>query len=411
MIRNSLGLEMDYATPAEGAQRLELLDALRGFALAGVLLVNLRDLSLFGFLNEEARAELPTAGWDHFLAMVIAAFVDVKALTIFTLLFGIGFAIQAQRAAESEHGMQYYIRRLLILLAIGILHGLFWYGDVLRFYALMGLLLVPMKRLNSSTLLCIGLLLSLVPWRLLQPIVDSLRSSSNPQEVMLMWAFAAFSSPSLPRMLQANLSYDLWLKGVQWSLPLAIFGRFVLGAAIGRTAVLRDPRVHSYLWKGLFIFTLPVGVALTVLIVIHDYQALSAMRAWLNSEMIEKVVQIFRGTATLSLALAYVAGFVLLFQRAAWHRWLNLLAPVGRMALTNYLFQTFVGMGLFYGIGLGIGPRFGLVGVTVFFLLIFSAQIAISHWWLACFNFGPLEWIWRSLTYGRRLQLRRAVAK
>jgi uncharacterized protein len=401
---------MHHATPAEGAQRLELLDALRGFALAGVLLVNLRDLSLFGFLTEEARAELPTAGWDHFLAILIAAFVEKKALTIFTLLFGIGFAMQAERA-ESEHGMQYYIRRLLILLAIGILHGLFWSGDILRFYALMGLLLVPMRRMNSGAVLIVGLFISLVPWGFVQSIAGPLDSGALPQDVMVMWAFAAFSSPSLPRMLQANFSYDLWLRVVQWSLPLAIFGRFVLGAVIGRSAVLRDPRAHSKFWKRLFIFTLPVGAALNALIVIRDYQAASALREFFNSAIIEKFVQISREPASLSLALAYVAGFVLLFQRVPWRRWLNLLAPAGRMALTNYIFQTFVGLGLFYGIGLGIGPRFGLVGVSVFFLLIFSAQVAVSHWWLARFNFGPLEWIWRSLTYGRRLELRRAVAR
>ena len=252
---------MHHATPAEGAQRLELLDALRGFALAGVLLVNLRDLSLFGFLTEEARAELPTAGWDHFLAILIAAFVEKKALTIFTLLFGIGFAMQAERA-ESEHGMQYYIRRLLILLAIGILHGLFWSGDILRFYALMGLLLVPMRRMNSGAVLIVGLFISLVPWGFVQSIAGPLDSGALPQDVMVMWAFAAFSSPSLPRMLQANFSYDLWLRVVQWSLPLAIFGRFVLGAVIGRSAVLRDPRAHSKFWKRLFIFTLPVGAGL-----------------------------------------------------------------------------------------------------------------------------------------------------
>lgn len=402
---------MHQATPAEGAQRLELLDALRSFALAGVLLVNLRDLSLFGFLPEEARADLPTAGWDHFLAIVIAAFVEKKALTIFTLLFGIGFAMQAERAVESEQGMQYYIRRLLILLTIGILHGLFWSGDILRFYALMGLLLVPMRRMNSGTLFFVGLLLSLVPWGLLQSSVGSLGSGSLPQDVMVMWAFAAFSSPSLPRMLQANFSYDLWLRVVQWSLPLVIFGRFVLGVAVGRMAVLRDPGAHSQFWKRLFILALSVGVALNAFIVIHDYHALSAMREFLNSEMIEKFVQISREPASLSLALAYVSAFVLLFQRKTWRRWLNLLTPVGRMALTNYISQTFIGLGLFYGIGLGIGPRFGLVGVTIFFLVVFSAQIAVSHWWLARFNFGPLEWIWRSLTYGRWLELRRAVAK
>jgi uncharacterized protein len=114
-------------------------------------------------------------------------------------------------------------------------------------------------------------------------------------------------------------------------------------------------------------------------------------------------------TGALKLGLAYAAIFVLLFQRATWRRWLQLFAPVGRMALTNYITQTVVAIALFYGIGLGIGPRFGLVGVLVSGAIIFAVQIALSHWWLARFHFGPLEWLWRSLTYGQRPPMRRSL--
>lgn len=399
---------MHHAIPATGAERIELIDALRGFALAGVLLVNLRDLSLFSFLTEEARSAMMTAAWDPLWAMVMAALVEKKAITIFTLLFGVGFAMQMQSAARRDEGMHHYVRRLLILLAIGIIHGLFWHADVLRFYAVMGLFLVPMRRLSSRMLAGIGLLLSVFPWSLFQPMVDSFAPSlTTPPEISAS-TFAAFAGSSMWRMLKANFSYDLWLKVTQWSLPLAFLGRLLIGAAIGRSNVLREPKQHSRFWSRLLIFTLPIGAVATASVVIRDHVDLgtwSIQQLWSN-ETASHLFQISRNVASLSLGLAYIAVFVLLFQRPAWARWLNVLSPVGRMALTNYLLQTFLGLGLFYGFGLGIGPHLGLAGVSLVFPLIFGAQIALSHWWLARFNFGPVEWVWRSLTYGRLLPLR-----
>ncbi len=394
---------MPQAVPTPGAQRLDLLDALRGFALAGVLLVNLRDLSLFGFLSEEARIALATSRWDHFLEIGIAALVEKKAITIFTLLFGIGFAMQAQRAAESGEGLHRYVRRLLILLAIGIGHSVFWYGDILRFYAVMGLVLVPMARLRTRALVWLGLAISLFSWPLLRPLGDSLgQGAARPNEILAS-TFAAFSDSSMLGMLKANLSYDLWSRVNQWNLPFALLGRFLIGAAFGRSDVVRGAQTHPRFWARLLVLSLPLGAALTTFGTLHDYGALRS-RDWWNTELLIRPVQ---GAASLSLGLAYMAAFVLLFQRPAWHRWLNLLSPVGRMALTNYLLQTLIGLALFYGIGLGLGPRFGLAGVSfLFFPIIFCAQIAFSHWWLSRFNFGPIEWIWRCLTYGCRLPMR-----
>jgi uncharacterized protein len=96
----------------------------------------------------------------------------------------------------------------------------------------------------------------------------------------------------------------------------------------------------------------------------------------------------------------------LLFLRLQWRPRLQILAPMGRMALSHYLTQSVLGIALFYGIGLGIGPRWGVAGWWSAWALIFAGQIAISHWWLARFRFGPMEWVWRSLTYGRRQPFR-----
>ena len=131
---------------------------------------------------------------------------------------------------------------------------------------------------------------------------------------------------------------------------------------------------------------------------------------WLATDAGRNVLRLMRNATPLAMGLLYLAGFVLLFRRAAWARALGLLAPLGRMALTNYLAQTVIAVGLFYGVGLGIGPRFGLVGTLVFCVLILVAQIVASRWWLARYRFGPAEWAWRSLTYGQRQPMRRATS-
>jgi uncharacterized protein len=112
------------------------------------------------------------------------------------------------------------------------------------------------------------------------------------------------------------------------------------------------------------------------------------------------VLRLLDGIAPLALGIGYAAGFVLLYQRPAWQRRLRVLAPVGRMALTHYLSQSVLGVMLFYGVGLGLGPRWGMAGVLGACVLIFAAQVLLSHLWLARLRYGPLEWLWRWMTYG-----------
>jgi uncharacterized protein len=400
---------MSAMLPTPRGHRLELLDALRGFALAVVFWDNLRNLSLFGFLSDESRAGLPTAEWDRIFAIVMSAFVEQTGMTIFTFLFGVGFAMQMQRTAEAGIGMRYYYRRLVILLAIGIVHSLFWFGDILRFYAVMGLFLIPMARLSARTLALVGSLIALTTLPVSGLIVDLAGIPSTVPNQVVESAAAAFTGSSMWRVFQANFSYDLWATITQWTLPLGILGRFLIGAAFGRGGVLSEPQKHAVLWGRIFSFTAPLGCALTAFTLFREHGSPGSTWEWRTTPAANTVMELSDAAASLSLTLAYVSGFVLLFQRTTWRRWMNLLSPVGQMALTNYLLQTAVGMILFYGIGLGIGPRFGLAALLPFSVLVFIGQIAVSRWWLQRFNFGPVEWLWRRLTYCQPLQMRRPL--
>lgn len=395
--------------PTRGNERLVLLDALRGFALFGVLLVNLRDLTLFSFLTEPAQATLATARWDRGIDLAMAALVDVKFFTIFTLLFGIGFALQAERARAAGAGLSRYGRRLLILFTIGLLHAsVFWWGDILRLYALLGLFLLPLARARPRTLAVLGILIAVFLTPPLRPLMNTILPKTVPLATASAEALTAFQGASFSEMLRANLTYDVWSRISAWGMPFYVLGRLLIGAAIGRSGVLRQPQKHHRFWTNIVAILLPLGLCLTAFVMLRDHGAFGPMQGWWRAESGRAVVRIARSGASLTLGLAYVGIFVLLFQKPFWRHWLQLLAPVGRMALTNYILQTLIAIALFYGVGFGLGPRFGLVGVLTFGLIIFLGQITASRWWLDRYHFGPLEWLWRSLTYGSRQPLRRA---
>lgn len=388
-------------------QRLELIDALRGFALAGVLLSNLRDFSLYTLIEDNAPTLWPGERW---LQMALAALLDAKAMTVFALLFGVGFALQLERADNSAQVRRRYAWRLCLLLGFGLAHAAFWYGDILRYYALLGLLLLPLARWRPAALAALGVLVAVLASAALQPWMKPWTAQFVPAAQAAAAAREAFASPQWTTMLAGNRDYDLWVHATAWSLPLFTLGRLLLGMAIGRAGWLQRPQQHLRAWRRLCAWSLPIGLILAVYFLFRDFAGLGPELFGLQGGAARALSRLLRNIAYLSLGLGYVAAFVLLFQQPRARRWLAWLAPVGRMALSNYLAQTAFGLALFYGIGLGLGPRYGLCGVLAAFVAVFAAQTALSHWWLRRFRYGPLEWLWRCLTYRRALPLRRAPA-
>ena len=393
-------MSIDLPGPTLGSQRLDLLDALRGFALSGVLMANLVAFSSYFFLSGEASAALPTAAVDRLLDPAIGILVSGKFISLFSLLFGVGFALQMQRNAARDEGVRRYLRRLGVLLVIGLLHAALWWGDILRYYAVLGLLLLPLARLRPRTLATLGIVLVVLP----HPSLSAWFAGSGPppatQDQAYAAALAAFSSHDLATMLRGNWQFNSWWVPVHWGLLPSISGCMLVGAALGNSGVLRDPARHALFWKRLLL-AFPIGLALAFFVKLGDYGRLPMQAAWLDNDAGRMLLRELNQATALVLALGYAAVFVWLFARPAWRRWMQHLAPVGRMALSNYLTQTLVGIALFYGVGLRLGPSYGLVGVVVVWALLFGAQIVFSRWWLARFRFGPAEWAWRSLTYGQ----------
>jgi uncharacterized protein len=411
--------------PVQPGERIELLDVLRGFALFGVLTANLLWAATSFAVTPQQMQALPTRAADTLATYLVCFFVDWKFYTLFSFLFGLGFYVQLSRAeAKGADGPRWYRRRLLVLYGIGVLHLLFvWYGDILNVYALLGVLLLACRRLSTRTLLVASALLILSSQTVVKtwPVVkDAVRgparqpaaaashqphpeqppTDAHKKEAERFRVFTSGRYADVVALHAREYVPGFWGSGIGVMFALAIFGKFLLGFLAGRHRLLEAPEEHAAFFRRLLVWGLPVGLVGNAVFMWHLWVERS--EALPESSWPVLATLGIADVGLVALAGVYVAGIALLFRRPAWRRWLGLLAPVGRMALTNYLTHSLIYVALFYGYGPGPG-LLGRVGATFCLLvavLVFAAQIAFSRLWLSRFRFGPMEWLWRSLTYG-----------
>jgi uncharacterized protein len=400
--------------PVAGQERLAFVDALRGFALAGVLLANLFDFTLYSLLSGERQQALATGRIDPWFSEAIVVLLDGKAVTVFSMLFGLGFALQLERAdARGQAARPFFLRRLASLFLFGIVnaYGFLWWGDILRFYAVFGVALLLFQRASDRALLWTGLGLALVAPGVLGPWGRQLVALLPPRPSVEAFLFNEFSAASYARAFHANLVADGYNFFFYWSFPFFLFGRFLRGAWAWRRGWVLDPAAHAAAWRRVFMWSLGLGLAGSVFIVVREPLALDARLPFLTSGWGKTLTGSIVRTATLGLGVAYASGLALLWLRARWRERLERLAPVGRMALTSYLAQSLVCIPLFFGFGANVGPRLGVVGYLGFGLALFALQVWFSHAWLARFHYGPAEWLWRWLTYGTAPAMRRVTTR
>jgi uncharacterized protein len=303
--------------------RLVLIDAMRGFALAGVLLVNLGGFSLYYFMDDTARAALPSAGFDRWAGLLVQIFVQDKALTLFSLLFGLGVAMQVQQAQSKGTGIGPVLRRLAVLLAIGLIHAhVFWWGDILTIYAMLAFGLIALRRLPDSFFLIGGLGLGLF-WFLLAPFAEWLKPDGWPEQARVYAdALTVFSGGDAAATLRQNVAVAHWMWLDMWGVFPFVFARFMLGYWIGRTCLLQDPAAHRRLLRATLIVCGSVGLAAAIAIEWIDAARLTGSMLH-GDRFSEYGLRLLRRIGPLGMGLAYAAGFALLFLRPGWQRWLR----------------------------------------------------------------------------------------
>jgi len=391
--------------PVDSRERLATLDVLRGCALLGVLLGNLHHL----YAGRWATPQLtkPT-GLDAAARWFMALFVESRAQSLLTLLFGLGFAIQLLRATErGEPVLSLYVRRLVVLFALGWMHVLLlWWGDVTWGYAVAGFALLLFRNVSDRTRLVAAVLLILGP-----PVIGQLWPGS-----LGALGDELFGEHARPRLSAATIAamhgHDRVALaiahaklGIYWSIadlgyPLWLVGHFLIGYVVGiRRWFERDGAEHLAVFRALLWWGLPIAAAWLAWIVLARSGVLAGYEL-LRPAFVALVV--LEQLGVLAQVGVYVAIVVLLMQRASWRRVLVILAPVGRMPLTTYFMQSLVCTFLFYGWGLHWSLPSDHVDLEIA-AIIFACQIAIAHVWLRHFRFGPLEWLWRSLVYMKRI--------
>jgi len=391
-------------------ERMAILDVLRGFSLLGVLVANMA-IGFTGLvLLPRAEVSAMASGIDGIALVVIEALFRRKSLTLLSFLFGLGFALQIERAeARGKPVVPTYLRRLGALFVIGAVHAvLLWWGDQLTIYAIAGVLLLLFRRASVRSLLIWAALLILVP-RLLAavPAISRLLDPFDPAKADAFTArvLAALRGhdPADTFRMQALQTVHSQGSLAAWQYLYNV-GRFLLGYAAGRSRLFhggeeRLPFFRRLLFWGIGISAVctPISVASRVLL----RRGVTIPLAVKLALVVPEEVGIIASTAV------YLAALVLLMQRPAWERRLMVLAPVGQTALTCYLTQSLICAFLFYGWGLGLMDRVGLALCLPFSAAVFAAQIIASRLWLTRFRFGPFEWVWRTLTYGRQPVLRR----
>lgn len=336
----------------------------------------------------------PGTSLDETVAFLIKFLAEAKFYSLFSFLFGLGFYVQMSRAeAKGRSLLSFYPRRLLVLLLFGMLHSLFlWDGDVLRLYAVTGFVLLPYGNRPLRTLLVTSAVLFIISAVLLALPFDR-------------WAisYSGIDFVAQARAAYTSNRYSVVLAHRFWQFPdsvvylfyqqgPSVLALFLLGLWAGRQRIFENLSAHRSMLRRSFWIGLAIGLVGNLAFATTHDLLLSSVAVTVGAP---------------ALSFCYASGLLLLAHHSRWQARVAPLASVGRMALSNYILQSIVCTSLFYGYGLGLYDKIGAFGGLMLTFAIFFIQIPVRAWWLHRFNFGPLEWLWRSATYGRWQPLRR----
>ncbi|MBK3518832.1 DUF418 domain-containing protein [Carboxylicivirga marina] len=382
------------------SSRLHVIDALRGFAIVAIMLLHNLEHFDFYFLPPdlpEWMKSLDKGIWDTLFFLFAS-----KSYSIFALLFGLTFFIQSSN--QEKKGKDFrgrFVWRLVLLFAFGMLNSLFFQGDILTIYAVIGLLLIPIAKLSNKVLIGIAILMLLQPAEWL----GLLHAIQNPElEIVnpVSWTYFGKMQEYIPN----QSAIDTWLGNITngkkavilWNWEngrfFIIFAMFIFGLVAGRKQIFVTSEASNKFWKLVLIIS---SIAFIVL-----YPIRMALPGWIQSAAIERsVTTMFNPWSDIALMLVWVSGIFILFQSKAFHKIFMLFAPLGRMSLTNYVMQSVLGSSLYYGYGLALYKYTGASYSFLMAILLTLLTGGFCHWWAKRYKHGPLEGIWHKLTWIR----------
>jgi uncharacterized protein len=384
------------ATPVSRGERIYTLDVIRGFALLGIFIMNMPWFNTSFYAGTDGNEPWP-AWYDQWTQSATDILFSGKFNSMFSMLFAIGFTIQLERleARDPEHASSIYLRRIFWLFVFGAIHMcVFWTGDVLHIYAVFGLLLF---------VLCLVLPVGMSIWRLL-----TFRPEDGERIVATAQAWVASNNAHYGRgtFLAAlgehwretlHLYTDPWsLRGMVGFLS-QICATMILGLVLGRRHFFQESERHLATVRKVQWWVLAAGLATGAVFVTW----VQTTTDYVTPSVFRTISGICYWLCRILIMMFYVATIVRCVHNAKIRPKLQVMATTGRMPLTNYLMQTLIATTIFYGWGFGLWGKVGLaVDLVLSFAIFFAVQAPLSAWWLKRFEMGPMEFLWRKLTYG-----------
>jgi uncharacterized protein len=394
--------------PTAVTQRIRTLDVLRGFAIFGIFMVNVEIMNCV-FKNADSFGAQWTGSIDAVAIRIQQLFFYTKFFPIFSLLFGIGISIQFLNMERKGLSRLFFYRRMAALFIFGVCHILFvWSGDVIHLYAVLGLLTFSLVRLKSNYLIAISIALLVFPFGgyLFEGIIQvtgydpvAMLEGYPSDKIVETIRHGSYIEGLLLRMHEYGSNAAVLFV---FLMPVAL-AMFILGLVIGKKGYLQDlPKWARKIRKPVLIIAVVSNIYRLIFLF-----ALWDLDIWKDPFWRELFIYLMKISDTL-MGLFYVWLIVYAMQYSFWKKLLLPLQYVGRMALTNYLLQSLIGLLLFSSLGFQWYETLSPYQTILVAVLVFALQVIMSALWLRYFRFGPMEWLWRCISYWKILSLRKA---
>lgn len=386
--------------------RITIVDALRGFALAGIVICHVVENYIGSVPTAEFNDAVHQGLIDDIVDGFIGFFLRGKFIALFSFLFGLSFFIQMDNAqTKGKRFGTRFLWRLILLFAIGFVHSLFYRGDILTVYAILGIFLIPFYNVSNKWLLGIAALLfmGLARFLLFASIGGEgvfTNFDNNPESPKVLAYYDTLKNGTLLDVFATNATQGHIDKA---EFQYGVFGRgyftfafFLVGLFVGRSGFFKRYKEEPKLMKKILVYSL---IALVVSFGImaggfismgtnFNLQSWNAMIGLTGMDM-----------SNAAMTIIYIVLFAMWFKKSKGEKLLLKFAPYGRMALTNYVLQSIIFTFVFFGWGFGLIGELRQVYTFLLALLFIALQMLVSKWWMQYFKYGPLEWLWRSLTF------------
>lgn len=407
--------------PIQSQDREIFMDVLRGFAILGIFIANLNNFTFYSS-DDNLTGPYLVPEFDKQMSFLHKMFIEGKFYTIFSFLFGWGIALQIKRGrAKGIDVIPTVKRRLSFMLLLGFIHLMIWPGDIVFFYAILGFVLLLFRDYSDRTLLWMGLSMVMMPillyaakmqWQWLNAPAALLYGTGQQLDNLMLGIATEADYKKFEEtagwweILKSNVAGIFYRYGYLFfvSRIFKVLGVFLIGYVIGRSDfyknIIQNKKIIYWVMASGLLIGLPANYCLAYYMsnYMSDYWALKA------NGFYQTLAYAF-GVAP--LGFAYIGIFMLSFQTATGSQIMALMAPVGKMAFSNYVMHSLIGNFIFLNAGLGFMGQVGPVYSTLFGICVFIGQIIFSTIWLKHFNFGPIEWLWRSATYKKWQPMRR----